>query len=189
MNTKWFKLGSMAALIAVVAVMAFGSAAFAQGPIVNVADTTVRVVPLTEAEKAALIFMREEEKMARDVYLTLYAKYQLPVFNNIAKSEAQHMAAIKTLLDRYGVADPSAGKAIGEFTNPDLQALYNQLVAQGSQSLTEAYKVGVTIENVDIADLKTHLAETSKADIKFVYNNLLRGSQNHLRSFQKFLGQ
>jgi hypothetical protein len=127
--------------------------------------------------------MREEEKLARDVYLTLYQKWGVATFNNIAGSETTHMAAIKTLLDRYGLADPAAGQPIGVFTNPDLQTLYNQLIAQGSQSLNATVQVGVTIEEVDIRDLQTRLASTTHADIKSVYNNLLRGSTNHLRAF------
>jgi hypothetical protein len=139
--------------------------------------------PLTADEIAGLQFMREEEKLARDVYLTLYQKWGVTTFNNIASSEATHMASIKTLLDRYGIADPAAGQPIGGFTNPELQVLYNQLIAQGSQSLAAALQVGVTIEQVDIRDLQTRLASTTHSDIKSVYNNLLRGSTNHLRAF------
>ena len=139
--------------------------------------------PLSAAEIAGLQFMREEEKLARDVYLTLYQQYGLAIFNNIAGSEATHMAAIKTLLDRYGIADPAAGQPIGVFTNPQLQALYHQLVAQGSQSQAAALQVGVTIEQVDIRDLQDRIASTTHTDIKSVYNNLLNGSYNHLRAF------
>ena len=95
------------------------------------------------------------------------------------------MAAIKMLLDRYGIADPAAGQPIGVFTNPDLQALYNQLIAQGNQSLAAALQVGVTIEEVDIRDLQTRLAGTTHADIKQVYTNLMNGSYNHLRAFMR----
>jgi hypothetical protein len=138
---------------------------------------------LSASEEAGLIFMREEEKLAHDVYVTLYAQWGLPLFQNIANSEAAHTAAIKTLLDRYGIEDPAAGNALGEFTDPDLQKLYDQLAAQGSQSLAEALKVGATIEEIDILDLQTRLAQTISADIKLVYGNLLRGSENHLRAF------
>lgn len=139
--------------------------------------------PLSADEIAGLQFMREEEKLARDVYLTLSQKWGLAIFNNIATSEATHMAAIKTLLDRYGIADPAAGKAVGVFTDPTLQVLYHQLIAQGNQSLSAALKVGGAIEEIDILDLKERVASTAHADIKTVYNNLLNGSYNHLRSF------
>ena len=165
-------------LLIVLTGVTFGVAtpAFADG--VSATDTVLSV-----SEADGLVYMREEEKLAHDVYVTLYAQWGLPVFDNIANSEATHTAAIKTLLDIYGIADPAAGKGVGEFTNPDLQKLYDEFVAQGSQSLTDALKVGAAIEEVDIRDLQTRLAKTSSADIKLVYNNLMRGSENHLQAF------
>jgi len=145
------------------------------------------VSSLTVDEIAGLQFMREEEHLAHDVYVTFYQQYGLSIFNNIAGSEATHMASIKTLLDRYGIADPAAGQPIGVFTNPELQALYNQLIAQGSQSLAAALKVGAAIEEIDIRDLQVRIAGTTHADIKSVYNRLLNGSYNHLRAFANTL--
>lgn len=141
---------------------------------------------LSEAEASALLYMREEEKLAHDVYMTLYQQWQLPVFQNIAGSEQVHMDSIKTLLDRYGLQDPATGAA-GVFTNPTLQDLYNKLVAQGSQSLAEALKVGAAIEEIDILDLEQSISQASQPDIALVYENLLNGSQNHLRSFVSML--
>jgi hypothetical protein len=118
---------------------------------------------LSEAEVSALVYMREEEKLAHDVYMTLYATWGLPIFQNISVSEQAHTAAVKTLIERYGLQDP-AQATVGAFTNPDLQALYNELVARGSQSLSEALKVGAAIEEIDILDLQERLAETDHAD-------------------------
>jgi hypothetical protein len=127
--------------------------------------------------------MREEEKLARDVYLTLNDVWNLRVFQNISQSEQAHMDAIKTLLDFYGLEDPVAGNDIGIFTNPDLQTLYDQLVLSGSTSLSEALRAGVSIEEIDIVDLQERVAQTDRTDIQRVYENLLRGSANHLRAF------
>ena len=126
---------------------------------------------LTEVEAEGLIFMREEEKLARDVYLTLSDQWDIPIFQNIARSEKTHTNAIKNLLDTYGLDDPMVNEKIGVFINPDLQALYDQLVAQGSQSMS------------DILDLEEYIAQTNHADIQLVYENLLKGSRNHLRAF------
>jgi len=141
---------------------------------------------LSAEESAALIYMREEEKLAHDVYVTLYAQWSLPIFQNISQSEQTHTDAVKTLLDRYGLSDP-ASSAVGVFTNPDLQTLYNDLVVRGSLSLAEALKVGASIEEIDILDLETRLAQTDNADIQQVFNNLMNGSYNHLRSFSSTL--
>lgn len=136
---------------------------------------------LTPEEAAALLFMREEEKLARDVYTQLYALWGQPVFQNIAASEQAHMDEIKVLMDRYGLADPALGP--GQFTDPNLQALYDQLMAQGSISVTDALNVGVLIEQTDIADLQARLAQTDNADLQLVFTNLMNGSYNHLAAF------
>jgi hypothetical protein len=137
---------------------------------------------LSAKESAALLYMREEEKMAHDVYVTLYAQWGLPLFQNISQSEQTHTDAVKILLDRYKLSDP-ASEAVGVFTNPDLQALYTDLVARGSQSLAEALKAGSAIEEIDILDLQERLAQTDNAAIQQVFNNLLNGSTNHLQAF------
>jgi hypothetical protein len=147
---------------------------------------TVTTAPLTAAEAGYLTLMREEEKLARDVYEELYAEWQLPVFDRIAASEQAHMDAIKKLLDKYGIADPAM--APGVFSEASgLQPLYDQLMAQGLASETGAYEVGVAIEEVDIADLKEAIAATTHADILRVYNNLLSGSLRHLAAFSAHL--
>ncbi len=137
---------------------------------------------LTADEVAGLLFMREEEKLARDVYLALYEMWNVRIFDNIAGSESAHMDAVKGLLDDYGLADPAV-EAPGVFTNADLQALYDELVETGAQSLEDALRVGAAIEEIDILDLEAHMAETDREDILRVYDNLLRGSYNHLRAF------
>jgi len=155
----------------------FGSAALA--------STSVSTVPqATATEASALQYMREEEKLARDVYSALSAKWNTPIFRNIARSEQRHMDAVKLLLDRYGIPDPANGAPAGSFEDPRLQALYTKLVQQGSRSVAAAMGVGVQIENLDIADLQSRLAQTDKTDIRFVFTQLQRGSSNHLRAFQ-----
>jgi hypothetical protein len=138
---------------------------------------------LSDSEAEGILYMREEEKLARDVYLKLHEIWGLTIFENIANSEQTHMEAIKTLIDRYNLDDPAEGKDVGEFTNQVLQELYNQLVEGGSQSLENALKVGAAVEEIDIIDLQQYIAQTDKNDIKLVYENLMKGSRNHLRAF------
>jgi hypothetical protein len=137
---------------------------------------------LSAEEAAALLFMREEEKLARDVYNALYATWGQQTFTNIASSEQMHMDEIKVLMDRYALTDPALAEA-GQFTNPELQALYTQLVAQGNLSLADALKVGAAIEEIDILDLQTRMAQTDNADIQQVYTSLMNGSYSHLKAF------
>jgi hypothetical protein len=107
----------------------------------------------------------------------------LPIFQNIANSEQTHTDAIKKLLDRFGIEDPADNSPIGVFANEDLQKMYDDLMAAGSQSLGDALKVGGAIEEIDILDLKESLEITQNEEIQRVYQNLLRGSENHLRAF------
>jgi len=143
---------------------------------------------ISPSELNSLFYMREEEKLARDVYITLFNKYGIKAFNNISKSEQTHTDAIKYILQKYSLDDPIINDVIGVFVNQDLQNLYNKLIAQGYQSDIEALKVGALIEEVDIIDLvKAINEEVDNQDIKLVYNNLKMGSENHLRAFVKNL--
>ncbi len=138
---------------------------------------------LSDAEIAGLKLMREEEKLARDVYMALHDEWDVPIFNNIANSEQTHTDAVKTLLDTYGIEDPVSTDDRGIFTDQKLQILYDDLVNQGGASLLEALIVGATIEDLDIKDLNDLIAQTENQDILLVYNNLRKGSRNHIRSF------
>ena len=126
--------------------------------------------------------MADEEKVARDVYIALYDKWGEQIFQNISQSEQKHMDAIATLLDRYDIESPVINE-VGKFTNPDLQALYDKLVAQGSESVEEVLKVGALIEEVDINDLERAVAKTDNGDINEVYETLKNGSYHHLKAF------
>ncbi len=142
---------------------------------------------VSKDEKEGLVLMREEEKLARDVYATLYEKWGVKIFTNIAQSEQTHMDAVKTLLDMYNIADPVTTTKIGVFTDNALQKLYNDLVQQGSESLVAALTVGATIEDLDISDLNRLIAQTNNQNIIAVYENLTRGSRNHMRAFTRQL--
>ena len=139
--------------------------------------------PLSSSETSGILLMREEEKLARDVYLTLYDKWGLRTFSNIAGAESTHMDAMGLLIERYNLEDPIKSDTIGVFTNPEMQKLYTTLVAQGSKSLADALKVGATIEDLDIYDLERLIADSDNDDVKIAYQNLLKGSRNHMRSF------
>ena len=141
---------------------------------------------LTPAEIQGMTFMREEEKLALDVYLIFYDQYEVNIFNNISGSEQMHTNAVLTLLDRYSIEDPVGSNAIGEFQNEDLQTLYDELIAVGSASLEDALYVGCAIEEIDILDLEEYMEGTDYKDLLLVYGHLLSGSFNHLRAYVPF---
>jgi hypothetical protein len=138
---------------------------------------------ISEDEERWLTLMREEEKLARDVYQTLGDRWGMRIFSNIASSEQTHTDAVKILLDRYELVDPVTDNTIGVFTDPKMQQLYDDLTVQGSESLLSALTVGATIEDLDIHDLDLAIADTNMEDIIVVYQNLQKGSRNHMRAF------
>jgi len=174
---------------------AFAMAPAAQAAPAPVASAEQRILApsqtgeLDEQEIADLLWMREEEKLARDVYLALADTWNLQVFTNISRSEQQHMDTMLSLINTYGLEDPVGDNPQGVFTNPDLQALHDQLLAQGKTSQIEALRVGATIEEVDIVDLERAIADTDNPDVVQAYYNLMCGSENHLRAFVRNLAQ
>ena len=143
------------------------------------------VEALNVVEKDSLAFMREEEKLAHDVYALLDLRWgsTTRVFGSIATSEATHAEAVRQLLLRYSLSDPAATSAAGQFQNTTLQGLYTQLTTAGAISLVDALKVGAAIEEIDMVDINKALLGIDNQDIVLVYQNLLKGSRNHLRSF------
>ena len=154
---------------------------------INTLFDQIEVTYLTAEEESELVYMREEEKLARDVYLTLADQWQLPIFSNIAGAEQRHTDSVKRVLDLYGVTDPVIDDTVGVFTNPTLAQLYTDLVGQGSASLVDALIVGATIEDLDLNDLDHMLAIADNDHVKLVGNNLAKGSRNHLRAFMRAL--
>ncbi len=138
---------------------------------------------LTEQEKSDLIFLRQEEKLAHDVYVYAYQKYAHFLFNNISNSEQTHIDNMTGLLSKYNVVDPAADLTNGVFADNNLQVLYNQLIAKVDISLIDALEVGATIEDLDISDIQRFYANTNQSDILRVYDLLTCGSKNHLRGF------
>lgn len=134
-------------------------------------------------EQEQLLGMIQEEKLARDVYLTLHRQWGLQAFENIARAESRHRQAVRNLLDRKGIDDPTDDDAIGVFADQEFVELYVRLTQKGSGSLVSALQVGLEIEEMDIADLRKAKASTNDPAILFLYENLERGSRNHLRAF------
>lgn len=150
-------------------------------PATNVPPTTA-----TKSTNEQLLYLIEEEKLAHDVYTVMYQKYGSNVFGNIIQSESTHEARVLVLLQARNIPDPRSTE-LGVFKNQELQTFYNQLIEQGNKNLTEAYKVGVTIEEKDIADINTQLATASDQDVIALLESLRSGSENHLQAFNKQL--
>jgi hypothetical protein len=126
--------------------------------------------------------MRDEEKLAHDVYVALGEKWKLPMFANISQAEKRHMTVIDQLIKNYSVAIPT-DKGATEFWDGKYAELYEQLVATGSNSIADAIQVGIEIEELDIRDLREQLQSIQHSDVRAVYTRLEQASQRHLRTF------
>jgi hypothetical protein len=170
-------------LLAAALLSGCGGAELVDSGMAGVESASAAESALSKDVAADLAFVREEEKMARDVYLALAERWGLAMFSGISRSETQHMNAMLSLLNRYSLKDPVGSAPKGAFADSEIQGLYSTLVAQGRTSLVEALKVGAFIEDFDIVDIRTRLAMNPPATISAVYQNLMRGSRNHLRAF------
>lgn len=141
---------------------------------------------LSDEEEAGTRYMREEEKMAHDVYVFLLEKWDLPAFDHISNAETRHFSAMGFLVENFGIDDPAQAET-GKFQNAKIAQLDNSMTEQGSKSLIDALKAGAYIEEVDIADLRQYIDQTDNEQIKGVYQNLLWASGNHIRAFTRQL--
>lgn len=142
--------------------------------------------PLSTEATQDLMYMQEEERLARDLYTFFYSLWQAPVFQAVVAAEERHMSSVAAALDRHGL--PRLPETPGTFQNEELQSLYDRLAAQGARSLTDALLAAAYVEELDIEDLSQALTRTAAPDLVQVYQNLARGSRNHLRLFAGYLG-
>jgi len=141
---------------------------------------------LSNQEIENLQFLKEEEKLARDVYLFSYDLYTQNIFKNIANSEQSHMNSVSVLIEKYNIQDLSLDER-GKFSNSELQKLYDDLTSLATKSIEDALIVGATIEDLDINDLNNFVSNSDHQDMVEMYELLNCGSRNHMRSFTNSL--
>jgi hypothetical protein len=141
-------------------------------------------VLMSDDHKDELFFIYQEEKVARDVYITLGKLYpDENTFASIQISEQRHIDAARELCEKYDVSIEGVDEeSVGNFVLPVLQELYDTCVAEGQKSLLDALKVGELIEITDIDDLE-HASVGMPDDVVKVFENLKEGSLSHLDAF------
>ena len=185
MKNKIIMIMALAIISSISAALSFVSPG--SNTLTNLIPAGVFTSSLTDDERESIIYMREEEKLARDVYTLMYTKYNIRPFRNIKQAEQTHMDLMKDLMVKYGIDDPVSSDEAGVFKNTELKDLYSILVEQGNLSLVDALKAGALIEETDIVDLDKQLKVTQNKDIKDTYDYLRYGSENHLRAFVRNL--
>ena len=112
----------------------------------------------------------QDEYMARAEYEAIITQYgNATPFTNIIGAEESHISQLLPLFEAYGF-DPPADDAASRTVLP--------------ASLQEAYETGVDAEIANIAMYESFLAQDIPADVSAVFQNLLSGSESHLRAFE-----
>lgn len=159
-----------------------------QGPtrqerMANPNKDALQMTQLDESQKEIIYSIYEEEKVARDVYITLGKLYpEENTFANIQLSEQTHMDAVRNLCDKYDISMPDVDQDVGTFNLPEMEVLYLGFVEEGSKSRLQALVVGQEIEIMDIEDLGLALQDMPR-DVQKVFSNLISASNNHLDAF------
>ncbi|TNE30962.1 MAG: DUF2202 domain-containing protein [Bacteroidetes bacterium] len=157
-------------------------------------DSIINSTPyqeLSNAEVIAILQMREEEKAARDLYRVASSLWAGNIFANISAAESKHMTAVWALLEKYDLEDPIQVDVPGQFESTMIQGLYDQLLPAMQESKNSAVLTGSLIEEMDIYDLRQLMEQVDNIDVRMIFENLERGSRNHLRGFyeqQQILG-
>ncbi len=155
----------------------------ATGARVHADLTDVASGTLTDSQASAVAALAEEEKLAHDLYVAFADQYGTPTFTRIADAETRHLAQVRVILERYAIADPTAGLAVGTFATAATQDLYDTLLADGSAGVEAAFQAARTVESADVADLQSAVVGVTAPDVAQVYANLLAGSERHLVAF------
>lgn len=159
------------------AVFSFQTAATAQQ--MPKASTTI----LTDAEKNHVLWMREESKVARDLYTFLFNRWGIPVFKKKMVKEQVNMDRSLTIINKYGLTDPIVKDEQGIYSKENFRQMYVELAMRGNSSLPEALRAAAITEELDIMELEDALQNTiTNPDLKSIYNTMAVSSRNHLRA-------
>jgi hypothetical protein len=166
------------------------------GTTVSVATGPVAAEAATPASKsdikdvaADLRFLREEEKLARDIYVALHERWGIVAFDTISAAEQRHMNRVMGGMESRGIPDPVVKDTVGVFANPELAKLFQTLTKRGDASEAAALRVGVLVEELDIHDIQGMRTRTQDREVLSTYDLLECGSRNHLRTFVRNLSR
>ena len=143
------------------------------------------VASMRAADPSDLLRLYEEEILAHDLYAALGKIHpKVMPLRNIPSSEMRHREAIAAILKADGIALPKPKKG-QRFVSPGLDETYEKWLAEGRKSEADACRVGVRLEDHDIADLRKARADFPQH--KEVLGQLEAASNNHLRAFHRNL--
>ncbi len=137
------------------------------------------------ADPNDLIRLYEEEVLAHDLYVELGRVHpDIRPFQNIPRSEERHRQVMAGILEKEGIAIPEAPDG-RRFATDGLDRIHRQWLAEGRKSEVDACRVGVRLEDHDIADLRR--AQQDFPDHRKALAQLEAASNHHFRAFHRNL--
>lgn len=137
------------------------------------------------ADPADLVRLYEDEILAHDLYVALGRIHpEIRPFQNIPHSEASHRETMAGVLKAEGIALPKPPKG-KRFVSAGLDEIFAKWLAEGVKSEADACRVGVRLEDHDIAELRK--AQTGFPKHKETLAALEAASNNHFRAFHRNL--
>jgi len=137
------------------------------------------------ADKSDLIRLYEDEILAHDLYVELGKIHpDIRPLRNIPQSEARHRQVMAGILEKEGIALPKPPEG-RKFVTKGLDEIYRGWLEEGRKSETDACRVGVRLEDHDIAELRA--AAKDFAAHAEALAGLEAASNNHLRAFHQNL--
>ncbi|NTV17903.1 MAG: DUF2202 domain-containing protein [Bacteroidales bacterium] len=161
----------------IIEVKSDGATTFALAGVTPAFDSTA---DLTADEIEFIYAVREDEKVARDLYFSFFGTFGLKPFENIGKAEDNHIKATEKLFDYYEIDYPALSEN-GKFENAIRQKLFDSLLLKGTPEL-EAFKVMAMLEESNIVEYGEVLKTIANPNIKIVIENLARASANHFKA-------
>jgi len=143
--------------------------------------------PLNETEKADILRLQEDQKYITDLNAILATQHpEITVFSNISRASAAYQASDNVILQRYGIASPEKAAA-GEFSSGKLQAVTDNDINTGSNSVRDALLVSARAEELHIVDLESAIGRTDNPDLRFIYRQELVSARNNLRTLSEWI--
>ncbi len=133
---------------------------------------------ITETEAGDLQLLREEEKLARDLFRDWSDRSEL--FGAVAHSKQLHFEIVGALLQRHQVTDRTLGGE-GLYVFPQLQTLHQELLARGGSTELEALAAGAELHERDLVGLEEAAGRSQLEDVRASLAEIQRGARNHLR--------
>ncbi len=156
-----------------------------QSPIQKFAADSSATTSVSDQVRGDLLFIYEEEKMARDLYASFGEKWGWQTIGRVSMSESMHLNSVMNLLHTYGIPEPVL--PTGSYQSAAISELAKRLLNEGIASEDAALHSALYVEEYDIADLTKRMNDTADPSILSTYQYLLNGSNAHLRYFYSLL--